>query len=32
MLSWKQKNSLEKSYNFYSCLRNILLDYSLICI
>jgi hypothetical protein len=32
ILSWKQKNSLEKCYNFYSCLRNILLGYSLICI
>jgi hypothetical protein len=32
ILSWKQRDSLEKSYNFYSCLRNIILGYSLICI
>ncbi len=30
-MSWKQKNSLEKSYKFYSFLRNILLGYSMIC-
>jgi hypothetical protein len=31
-LSWKQKNSLEKGYKLYSCSRDILLGYSLICI
>jgi 5'-deoxynucleotidase YfbR-like HD superfamily hydrolase len=31
-LSWKQKNRLEKCYNFYSCLHYILLGYRLIFI
>jgi hypothetical protein len=32
ILSWKQKNSLDISYKFYSFYRNILLGYSLIYI